>query len=47
MEKVNEHGLLFGVEVGTDRQQLAIRVVGVERDLLCAFCWLEAARMAL
>ena len=43
----NEHGLLFVVEVGADRQHLAIRVVGAERDHLCAFCWLKAARMAL
>ena len=46
-EKVDEHGLLFGVEVGADPQHLAIRVVGDEQDLLCAFYWLEAARMAL
>ena len=47
IEKVDEHGLLFGVELGADPQHLAIRVVGVERDLLCGFCRLEAARMAL
>jgi len=46
-EKVDEHGLVFGVEVGTNRQHLAIRVVGVERDLLCAFCGLKATCMAL
>ena len=43
MEKVNEHSLLFGVEVGAVRQHLAIIVVGVEWDLLCAFFGLEAA----
>ena len=37
-EKVDEHDLLFGVEVGADRQHLAIRVVEVERDLLIALC---------
>ena len=46
-EKVDEHGLLFAVKVGADRQHLAIRVVGVERDLLCAFCGLKAAYVAL
>ena len=46
MEKVDEHGLLFGVEVGADCQHLAVGVDGVERYLLCAFRWLEAARMA-
>ena len=47
MEKVDKHGLLFGVEVGADRQHLVIRAVVVEWDLLRALCWLEAARMAL
>ena len=46
-EKVDEHGFLFGVEVGADRQRLAVRVVGVERDLLGSFRRLEAARVAL
>ena len=47
VEKVNDHGFLFGVEVGTDRQCLAVGVVGIGRDLLGAFRWLEAACMAL
>ena len=47
MEKVDEHGFLFGVEVGTDCQHLVVRAVGVERDFLRALRWLEAARMAL
>ena len=46
-EKVDEHGFLFGIEVGADRQHLAVGIVGVERDLLCSFRWLEAARVAL
>ena len=46
-EKVDEHGFLFGIEVGADRQHLAVRVVGVEQDLLGSFCRLEAARVAL
>ena len=46
-EKVNEHGFLFGVEVGADHQHLAVGVVGVERDLLGSLCWLEVARVAL
>ena len=46
-KKVDEHGLLFGVEVGANRQYLAIGVVGVERDPLRAFYRLEAAHMAL
>ena len=46
-EKVDEHGFLFGVEVGADCQHLAVGVVGVEQDLLCSFCRLEAARVAL
>jgi len=46
-EKVDEHGFLFGVEVGVDRQHLAIGAVGVEQDLLRSFCWLEAARVSL
>jgi len=46
-EKVNEHGFLFGVEVGADRQHLVVRVVGVERDLLRSFYRLEAARVTL
>ena len=44
-EKVDEHGFLFGVEVGADCQHLAVGVVGVERDLLSSFRRLEAARM--
>jgi len=47
MEKVDEHSFLFGVEVGADRQHLAVGVVGVERVLLCSFCRLEAAHVAL
>ena len=47
VEKVDEHGFLFGVKVGTDCQRLAIRVLGIERDLLGAFLWLEATCMAL
>jgi len=47
MEKVDEHGFLSGVEVGADRQHLAVGVVGVERDLLGSFRRLEAARVAL
>jgi len=46
-EKVDEHGFLFGVEVGADRQHLAVGAVGVKRDLLGAFCRLEAARVML
>ena len=45
MENVDEHGFLFGVEVGADRQRLAVGVVGVKRDLLRSFCQLEAARV--
>ena len=47
MEKVDEHSFLFGVEVGADRQHLAVGVVRVERNLLGSFRWLEAACMAL
>jgi len=47
VEKVDEHGFLFGVEVGADRQHLAVGVLWVERDLLRAFRWFEAARMTL
>ena len=47
MEKVGDHGFLFGVEVGIDHQRLAVRAVRVERDLLGAFLRLEAARMVL
>ena len=36
-EKVDEHSFLFGVEVGPDRQRLAVGVIGVERDLLGSF----------
>jgi len=46
-EKVDEHGFLFGIKVGADRQHLAVGVVGVERDLLGSFRRLEAARVAL
>ena len=46
-EKVDEHSFLFGVEVGADRQHLAVGAVGVERDLLGSLCWLEVARVAL
>ena len=46
-EKVDEHGFLFGVEVGAVRQHLVVRVVGVERNFLRALCWLETARMVL
>ena len=41
--KPDKHGFLFGVEVGADRQRLAVGVLGVERNLLRAFCWFEAA----
>ena len=44
-EKVDEHGFLFGVEVGADRQRLVVGAIGVERDLLRAFRWFEAARV--
>ena len=37
-EKVDEHGLLFGVEIDTDRQHLIVGVVGVEQDFLRALC---------
>jgi len=47
MEKVDEHGFLFGVEVSADRQHLAVGAVGVERDLLRSFCQLEATRVML
>ena len=46
-EKVDKHGFLFGVEVSTDRQRLAVGVVGVEWDLLGAFRRLEVAHMVL
>jgi hypothetical protein len=46
-EKVDEHDFLFGVKIGVDCRCLAVRVVGVEWDLLGAFCCLEAACMAL
>jgi len=46
-EKVDEHSFLFGVEIGADRQRLAVGVVGVERDLLGSFRRLEATRVAL
>ena len=36
-EKVNQHGFLFGVEVGADRQCFVVGAVGVERDFLRAF----------
>ena len=45
MEKVDEHGFLFGVEVGADRQCLLVGAIGVERDLLRAFRWFKAARV--
>ena len=46
-EKVDEHGFLFGVELGADRQHLVVTAVGVERDFLRGLCWHEAACMAL
>ena len=46
-EKVDEHSFLFGVEVGADRQHLAVGVVRVEWDLLGSLCWLKVARVAV
>ena len=46
-EKVDEHDFLFGIEVSADRQHLVVGAVGVEEDLLRAFCRLEAARVTL
>ena len=46
-EKVDEHSLLFGVEISADRQHLIVGAVGVERDFLCPLCWFEAAHMTL
>jgi hypothetical protein len=34
VEKVNEHGLLIGVEGGVDAHHLAVRAIRVERHLL-------------
>jgi len=36
IEKVDEHGFLFAVEVGADRQCFVVGDVGVERDFLRA-----------
>ena len=46
-EKVDEYGFLFGVEVGADRQHLAVGVLRVERDLLGTFRRFKASRMTL
>ena len=46
-EKVDEHGFPFGVEVGADRQHLAVGAVGVKWNLLCAFRWFKAAYVSL
>jgi hypothetical protein len=47
VEKVDEHCLLFGVELRADPDLLAGIVVGVERDGLNRLCWLEVAGVAL
>jgi len=47
VEEVDRHNFLFGIEVGADRQHLAIGVAGVEQDLLSGFCRLEAFGVAL
>ena len=44
-EKVDENGFLFGVEVSTYPQHLAVGIVGVERDFLRSFRRFEAARV--
>jgi hypothetical protein len=46
-EKVDEHCLLFGVELGADPDLLGDVVAGVERDGLNRLCWLEIAGMTL
>jgi hypothetical protein len=46
-EKVDEHCLLFGVELGADPGLLEGVVAGVERDGLNCLCWLEVAGVAL
>ena len=46
-EEVDEHGFLFGIEVGADRQHPALGVARVEWDLLGAFCRLEASDKVL
>jgi hypothetical protein len=46
-EKVDEHGFLFGVELGADPDLLGGVVAGVERDGLNRLCWLEVAGVAL
>ena len=45
-EKVDEHSFLFGVEVGADRQHLAVGVVGIEWDPLGSLSRLKAARVS-
>ena len=45
-EKVDEHGFLFGVEVGANHQHLIVRTVGVKRNLLRALHCLKAVSMA-
>jgi hypothetical protein len=46
VEKVDEHGFLFGIEGGTDAQRLSVRVSGVEGYELDVFHWLEVAGVA-
>jgi hypothetical protein len=47
VEKVDEHGFLFGVELGADPYLLGGVVAGVERDGLNRLCWFEVAGVAL
>jgi hypothetical protein len=46
-EKVDEHCLLFGVELGADSYLLVGVIAGVERDGLNRLCWLEVAGVVL
>ena len=46
-EKVDEHCLLFGIELGADPDLLGGVVAGVERDGLNRLYWFEVAGMAL
>jgi hypothetical protein len=46
-EKVDEHCLLFGVELEADPDLLVGVVVGVERDGLNRISWFEVAGVAL
>jgi hypothetical protein len=46
-EKVDEHRLLFGVELGADPDLLGGVVAEVERDGFDRLCWLEIVGMAL